>query len=208
MDLDHINIIPSEISQIKSNTYMGNPSSSHGLCSWWSVLCPASFIQATCFFTEREVRNVTSVLVDWLSGWGVGWGRRWGKIREKAKGCKNWFSLFSCFFLYKYSGHQHHWAQVAHKEMHAIGFSGTSPSHPACNLRSQALSLGSSEFPKAHPSRRLPAVQPHHTGWVSLVSTVRRLTLLPILCVTITGKYGATSIRERRANHGKKQWKH
>lgn len=44
---------------------------------------------------------------------------------------------------------------------------------PACNPQIPGSLLGILKFPKAHPSRRLPAVQPHHTGCVSLVSLRR-----------------------------------
>lgn len=127
---------------------------------------------ATCFFSRNEeVRNVTSgVLVDCLSGGGG--GDSGGNQQKKQKVARIYFHCVPVSFVLilrppaslSPGGTQRNACDWLPEHLHHT---------PACNPQIPGSLLGILKFPKAHPSRRLPAVQPHHTGCVSLVSLRR-----------------------------------
>ena len=126
--------------------------------------------QATCFFTvNEEVRNVTSgVFLGCFSG------EKNKTKQKKQKLARTDFSLFYCFFCINTQATSKASLSPGGTPRNACDWLLKHLHHtPACNPQITGSLLGILKFPKAHPSRRLPAVRPHHTGCVSLVSLRR-----------------------------------
>ena len=87
------------------------------------------------------------------------------KKQKKQKLARTDFSLFYCFFCINTQATSKASLSPGGTPRNACNWLLKHLHHtPACNPQITGSLLGILKFPKAHPSRRLPAVQPHHTG--------------------------------------------